>query len=45
MSVKVMHLAVIHELTLTEIHPDAVTTTSKPPAAFLTIARGDSSRD
>jgi hypothetical protein len=38
-SVILFQMAVIHELTLSEIHPDAETTAYGPLADFITIAR------
>jgi len=35
---------VIHGLTLSEIHPDAVTTAYGPLADFITIAREEAAR-
>ena len=40
-SVILFQMDVIHGLTLSEIHPDAVTTAYGPLADFLTIARGE----
>src|SRR5712691_4249205 len=41
-SIILFQMDVIHGLTLSEIHPDAVTTAYGPLADFLTIARGQS---
>jgi homoserine dehydrogenase len=40
-SIILFQMDVIHGLTLSEIHPDAVTTAYGPLADFLTIAKGD----
>jgi homoserine dehydrogenase len=39
-SIILFQMDVIHGLTLSEIHPDAVTTAYGPLADFITIARG-----
>jgi homoserine dehydrogenase len=43
-SIILFQMDVIHGLTLSEIHPDAVTTAYGPLADFLTIARGEAAR-
>jgi len=40
-SIILFQMDVIHGLTLSEIHPDAVTTAYGPLADFLAIAKGD----
>jgi len=40
-SIKVFQMDVIHALTLSELHPDAVTTAYGPLADLVTIARGE----
>jgi homoserine dehydrogenase len=44
-SIIIFQMDVIHGLTLSEIHPDAVTTAYGPLADFVTIARGERARD
>ena len=43
-SIILFQMDVIHGLTLSEIHPDAVTTAYGPLADFLTIARGEQAK-
>jgi homoserine dehydrogenase len=43
-SIILFQMDVIHGLTLSEIHPDAVTTAYGPPADFVTIARGEQAK-
>ena len=42
-SIILFQMDVIHGLTLSEVHPDAVTTAYGPLADFLTIAKGSQS--